>query len=285
MIAAMSQTLDSQARLATRLGLPGPRLYPGLTAGASGPVFIKRLPSADHARAEQDGLEALRGAGLVVPEVYGMAEDPGGEAWLALQGLTLHSLPAGRAEEVAAALLAWHQAAPASGYGWGRDNYIGATVQPNRGHADWADFFAGQRLAPQLAMARARLAPAASDRVESVLACLPALLAGHGPPVRLHGDLWRGNIGWTGGAVAVFDPAVYNGPAEVDLAMLQLFGEPLPGLVTAYLRLADLSGPGYFLRRRVYDLYHLLNHFNLFGASWQQGVMDCCDQLLAEVSG
>jgi fructosamine-3-kinase len=154
-------------------------------------------------------------------------------------------------------------------YGWSRDNTIGASPQFNAPCADWAEFYRERRLRPQFALARANgLAPLAAL---DAAACDAAdrLLTGHQPsPAVLHGDLWRGNIAFDrSGAPVVFDPATYHGDRETDLAMTRLFG----GFPDRFHRAYDAVLPpaaGAEERLPLYQLYHVLNHANLFGGAY-----------------
>ena len=120
------------------------------------------------------------------------------------------------------------------------------------------------------------------ERLERVMARVPAWLAGLSVrPALVHGDLWRGNVGTLAGdRPVVFDPAVYYGHAEVDLAMLSLFGRVPEAFYRAYgqnPRAADFQH-----RVRLYNLYHLLNHFNLFGGGYAGAVADSATALLRD---
>ena len=180
-----------------------------------------------------------------------------------------------------------HRAAPPRGpanqrFGWHRDNWIGGTPQANAWCDDWCEFFAERRLAPQIALAQrngfADLARAAAH----VRNALPQLLRGHAPaPSLVHGDLWSGNAATlAGGEPVVFDPAVHVADREVDLAMTELFG----GFDDAFYAAYDDAYPrpaGHALRRDVYNLYHLLNHVNLFGAAYASKTRRTLDRTLA----
>jgi len=146
-------------------------------------------------------------------------------------------------------------------FGWQRDNYIGATPQINGWSDDWKEFWRLRRLLPQLELARQR--GYRLDHAPFERAC--SLLAGHAPgPSLVHGDLWGGNAGFTANGPVLFDPAVYFGDREVDLAMTELFARFPPEFYAAYNTAFPLS-PGYETRKTLYNLYHLLNHLNLFG--------------------
>ena len=161
-------------------------------------------------------------------------------------------------------------------FGWSRDNFIGETPQKNAWHDDWPSFFAECRLAPQL-----RLAEARGYRFE--IGDVTDLLARHRPPPSLlHGDLWRGNAAFTQGAPVLFDPAVYYGDREADLAMSELFGGFAPQFYAAYQAAYPLE-PGYALRKHLYNLYHLLNHLNLFGGGYLEQVKAALGLLLRAI--
>jgi len=207
--------------------------------------------------AEADGLAALRAAGASVPEPlqHGVA---GGKAYLMLNYLELDEH--GDFSALGAMLAGTHRTA-GTRFGWHADNYIGTTLQRNAWRSDWSRFWREQRLQPQLELARRngyRL------EAEPVL----GLIEGHRPqPALVHGDLWRGNVGFTKDGPVLFDPAVYFGDREVDLAMTELFGGFPAEFYSAYREAFPLE-PGYESRKAFYNLYHLLNHLNLFGAGY-----------------
>jgi fructosamine-3-kinase len=222
------------------------------------PRFLKTNAAhyADAFAAEADGLEALRRAGMRAPAplAHGTAA---GRAYLVLEFLDL----AGRADFAALGrMLAESHRQPAARFGWRRDNYIGATPQANGWMDDWPQFWLERRLRPQLELAKRN----------GFQLDLPALtmLEKHAPePALLHGDLWSGNAGFTADGPVVFDPAVYYGDREADLAMTELFGGFPREFYDAYREVYPLP-EGYERRRHAYNLYHLLNHLNLFGAGY-----------------
>ncbi|HVN44212.1 MAG TPA: fructosamine kinase family protein [Steroidobacteraceae bacterium] len=253
---------------------------------AGGDLFVKVAASAaqDAFAAEAEGLTELRAAqALRVPRVHahGVA---GSAAFLALEWIERG--PGGEACERAlgAGLAALH-AVTARRFGWRRDNTIGATAQLNAWSADWVEFFRERRLRPQLELAaRQGFARALAERGERLLAGLPALLHGHTPRASLlHGDLWGGNwLASATGEPVLFDPALYYGDRETDLAMTQLFGGFGAAFYGAYQAVAPLPA-GAALRRDLYNLYHVLNHANLFGAGYAQQARAMIDRLLAEL--
>lgn len=234
----------------------------------AGRFFVKtgprtRQPIFD---GEAAGLAALAGADAIrVPTVaaVGVTEQ---HAFLALEWLDL--APGGRDAHLGRGLAALHACTHRS-FGWSRDNTIGSTPQENAWSTHWPAFFRDRRLAPQLRRAGIAGAPELVRQGERLLPLVDALLEGH--PVRpslLHGDLWSGNAGRLhDGTPVVFDPAVYFGDSEADLAMTELFGGFDAGFLAAYREARPLD-EGYALRRTLYNLYHVLNHFNLFGGSY-----------------
>jgi len=168
------------------------------------------------------------------------------------------------------------------GFGWHRDNTIGATPQPNDAAGDWIDFYRHRRLAFQLSLAARRgLGRRALAKGERILDRLPGFFPGYRPdPSLLHGDLWGGNYGYADGQPVLFDPAVYHGDREADLAMTELFGGFPAEFHAAYRETWPLD-PGYPVRRTLYNLYHVLNHYNLFGGGYAGQAERMLDELLA----
>lgn len=250
--------------------------------GDGGHYFVKTNVAGFAAAfaAEADGLEALIAAGMRAPKPLGHGA-AGSQAYLVMEFLDL----GGSGDWVATgrALAAIHRTS-AKQFGWHRDNYIGATPQANPGHDDWTGFWRDARLLPQLALARRNgLSAKLIDRGEHLAELLPKLLGGHSPqPSLLHGDLWSGNAAFLAdGSPALFDPAVYFGDREADLAMTELFGGFQPSFYAAYAEAWPLD-IGYAVRRELYNLYHVLNHANLFGGGYAAQAEALIGRLLAE---
>jgi fructosamine-3-kinase len=205
--------------------------------------------------AEAEGLAAMR-PHVRVPGVidHGVKD---GKAFILLEQLDLKR--GGDWSEMGRMLARLHrQQGPR--FGWARDNYIGLSPQVNGWRGDWRTFFEACRLAPQLALAR-------HNGFDLEMPSL-RLLEGHEPAASLlHGDLWSGNAGFTPEGPVVFDPAVYYGDREADLAMTELFGGFPREFYAAYQKELPLD-PGYEKRKHLYNLYHLLNHLNLFGGGY-----------------
>jgi fructosamine-3-kinase len=160
-----------------------------------------------------------------------------------------------------------HQINRKSGFGWHVNNTIGSTPQINTWEEDWASFFTHHRIGYQLELARRKGGNFA--KATALLSAIPQLLNGHQPqPSLVHGDLWGGNASFTkAGIPIIYDPATYWGDREVDLALTELFGGFPTAFYQGYNRVYPLD-PGYSQRKVVYNLYHILNHYNLFGGSY-----------------
>lgn len=248
--------------------------------------FVKTgsVAAAPMFAAEARGLQALSAAAAVpTPTVIsqGQAQNL---AFLVLQYLDLHPLdPAGGAR-LGTALAQLHRVA-ADSYGWTADNFIGATPQQNESHPSWPHFFGERRLRPQLRLALQNgmdqtLAAKAGEVIERIGGLFTDYLPA---PSLLHGDLWSGNAAQTAdGMPVIFDPACYYGDRETDLAMAELFGG-FPGSFYAAYRAAWSLDRGYERRKPLYNLYHILNHFNLFGDAYLGQAQRMIERLLAEL--
>ena len=170
-------------------------------------------------------------------------------------------------------------------HGWHRDNTIGATPQINTGSDDWIEFWRERRLRFQLRLAQSRghggRLIAAGERL---LEGLPSFFRGYSPlPSLLHGDLWSGNAGRAAeGEPVIYDPAVYYGDREADLAMTELFGGFPRSFHDAYRSEFPLDA-GYEARKHLYNLYHVLNHLNLFGGGYGAQAERMIGQMLAQL--
>lgn len=153
-------------------------------------------------------------------------------------------------------------------FGFFQNNFIGARTQDNSPTADWISFFRDRRLIPQFKAADRYFSD--SDRAlnTKLLDHLEKFLTEPEKPSLLHGDLWGGNVlADKDGKAILIDPAAYVGHAEADLAMTELFGGFPPAFYDAYKEAYKMQD-GYEDRRDLYNLYHLLNHLNMFGASY-----------------
>ena len=232
--------------------------------------------------AEQRGLAALHAAAdpadLVVPEPLALLP-VGSDAGL----LVLPWLDQGRGDQTALGrgLACLHRRSSEQGegrFGWPCDGFIGLGPQPGGWREHWGDAFVELRLQPQLQLAQAWGLSVGPE--VSWLRGLAAALSAHAPaPCLVHGDLWGGNAGvLSDGRGLILDPACWWADREVDLAMTHLFGGFGPTFYAGYEQEWPLAS-GAADRIEVYNLYHLLNHANLFGGGYQQQCRQAIRQL------
>lgn len=246
--------------------------------------FVKTNAPQSHDMfvAEAEGLrEIARSSTIRVPQPVCAGRNDEA-SWLVLEYIGFGSQRNGR--KLGEQLAAMHRVT-AGKFGWKRDNTIGATLQINTPSDDWLEFWRGRRLGFQFQLAAKNGAPRRLlAQGERLLAdCAPLFAEREIQPALLHGDLWGGNAGFDGSGVPViFDPAVYYGDRETDLAMTELFG----GFGSDFYAAYDAAYPraaGYPVRRTFYNLYHILNHFNLFGSGYAQQAAAMIDETLAEL--
>ena len=216
-----------------------------------------------------------------LPVCYGQNDQT---AWLVLEYLPLNGGGRRRAADFGKQLAAMHRTT-AKQFGWVRDNTIGQTLQINTQSSDWINFWRMQRLGFQLNLAKTNGHNGKLQKLgEQLLIDLDKFFPGAAPlPALLHGDLWNGNYAYDGsGSPVLFDPAVYYGDREADIAMTELFGGFPADFYSAYRYDYPLDS-GYNIRKLVYNLYHILNHLNLFGSSYRYQTEQTINTLLAEI--
>ena len=275
------------AAITAELGIAGeiPRPVSGGDISAAwrvGNVFVKTGPetSYDMFSAEAEGLGELASAEVVrVPGVLA-CNRVSGTAFIALEWMDLDRPTRDTEVKLGEQLAALHQSTR-DRFGWHRDNTIGLTLQPNPWSEDWIAFFREQRLGFQFTLAaRNGFAGELQSQGAQLLKRLPVFFDGYTPaPALLHGDLWGGNWASCDGAPVIFDPAVYYGDPESDLAMTKLFGGFGTAFYEAYERKSPMA-PGHHERRDLYQLYHVLNHLNLFGSAYLGRAQELINKLL-----
>ena len=253
--------------------------------GTNGECYFLKLNDARHYPmfvAEATELEVIIATNTVrVPQpiVHGIA---GEYSFLVLEYLELHSR--GNARLLGEQLAELHRC-KGKAFGFAQDNFIGTTPQSNAWTHDWVTFWREQRLGYQLQIASKNgYSNQLQSMGEKLLVVLPAFFCGYAPqPSLLHGDLWSGNHAYLAqGSPAIFDPAAYFGDRECDIAMTELFAGFHADFYTAYRGLWPLDS-GYATRRDLYNLYHILNHANLFGGGYIRQAEQMMQKLLAEV--
>lgn len=238
-----------------------------------------RLPMFEAEAQALADIAATRTVRVPAPVCCGVA---GGSAYLVLEWLDMHPLHRDAAARLGRELAALHSHTRTD-FGWRIDNTIGATPQPNSALDDWPAFWKKHRFGFQLELAARN---GYCGRLEALgnelLARCDHYFAGHHPsPSLLHGDLWSGNAAClASGEPVIFDPATYYGDREADLAMTELFGGFPREFMAAYTAEWPLAD-GYGLRGEMYNLYHLLNHLNLFGRGYLARCEAVIERLLA----
>ena len=247
--------------------------------------YFVKLNSGDKLtmfEAEHEGLHELAEAGAVrVPQplATGIAD---GQAYIVMEDLALGG--SGSQAQLGRDVAALHRHS-CERFGWSRDNTIGSTPQSNLPDDSWFNFWREQRLGAQLEMAAERGASRTLlQQGERLLQAFPGLFDGYTPASSLlHGDLWSGNAAFSqNGEPVIFDPAVYYGDREADIAMTELFGGFSGDFYAAYEEAWPLD-PGYKIRKNFYNLYHIINHFNMFGGGYGSQAEGITQRLLAEL--
>lgn len=216
-----------------------------------------------------------------VPQVinFGIAES---SSYLVLEYLELHSKA--NKTKLAEQLAKMHLYNRHEGkFGFDQDNYIGYSEQSNQWRADWIDFFQELRLGKQMEMLQSKKGSTRLiDDLTQLQQQLGKFFVDYQPkPSLVHGDLWQGNYDFTAsGEAVIYDPACYYADFEVDLAMMELFGNPGSDFFAAYHRINPIHS-GYNIRKLLYNLYHILNHANMFGGGYLDQAQNMTHRLLA----
>jgi fructosamine-3-kinase len=231
-------------------------------------VKLNQASQVEMFEAEMLGLQQMRSTQTIVlpqPICVGITHS---SAYIVLEWLNLGGAKSTAWAEMGRQLAQLHLTRGPTAFGWQRNNTIGSTPQHNAWTADWATFWAEHRIGYQLLLAEKR--GGHFPQGDRLLAAIPGLLADHDPkPSLVHGDLWSGNAAMTlAGIPVIFDPATYWGDREVDIAMTELFGSFPAEFYQGYTKVFPLD-KGYQRRKVLYNLYHILNHFNLFGGSYE----------------
>ena len=243
--------------------------------------FLKtnRAECLDTFEAEKDSLESLAASSTIrvpKPIACGIADD---RAYIILEYIQTGPPNARSWVDFGRQLAALHKTRQPY-YGWHRDNAIGSTFQSNRKSDNWIEFLRDQRLFPQIEMARKN--GFSLKGAKHLLETLPNYFENHTPwPSILHGDLWSGNAAFErNGDAFIFDPCCYFRDRETDLAFTEFFGGYHHEFYAAYQEALPLDS-GYAHRKTLYNLYHCLNHYNLFGSGYASQAQAMTNELLS----
>ncbi len=243
-------------------------------------AFLKEntISNADFFRAEAEGIDAISSTDtLRVPDIFAYGTD-GDRSFLLMEFIDRARLQKDFWEKLGTGLAMMHKADTSvyvngGRYGFGRNNYIGAGHQKNTPKNSWIEFFSECRLRPQFELAERYFDRNEIKEANWLMEHLDKFLFEPERPSLLHGDLWAGNfMSDENGNPMLIDPAVYVGCCEADIAMTELFGGFDRRFYDSY---SDTMGiePGYEERRDLYNLYHLINHLNLFGSAYFPAVL------------
>lgn len=254
-----------------------------LISGNSQSYFIKlnRASRLDMFEAEHEGLNAIyRTDTIRVPHAYLSGID-GENAYLVMEYIEWGT-GRGCAEEMGRQLSNMHRHTQ-SGFGWHRNNTIGSTPQINVPTDDWLTFWREHRLGYQTRLAANKgLDRHAIKSCEQLCDRIGDFFPRQPQASLLHGDLWSGNAACDRQSRSViFDPACYYGDRETDVAMTELFGGFDATFYASYQENWPLDD-GYKIRKILYNQYHILNHFNLFGGNYGRQASRMAEQLLSE---
>jgi fructosamine-3-kinase len=276
----IAQSTGQPFRMTDSRSVGGGCINQSYLLSGNGTYFVKLNKPAllSMFEAEALGLQEIADTqSIAIPEVicWGTTER---HSYLVLAHLDLGGAGSAASwHQMGADLAGMHRWAGSERFGWQRPNTIGSTPQINSWSQSWPDFFREQRLGYQFQLAGRGVFPQA----QQLLDCLPQLLSHQPRPSLVHGDLWSGNAGFLrDGQPVIFDPATYWGDREVDLAMTELFGGFPAAFYQGYNAVYPLD-QGYDRRKVVYNLYHLLNHYNLFGGSYQGQANHNIEQAIA----
>ncbi|KZL50775.1 hypothetical protein A2T98_05710 [Nodularia spumigena CENA596] len=278
----ISQVTGERFQTQHKRGVSGGCINQGYAVADGNLTYFVKLNQASQVamfEAEALGLKEMLATNTILvpkPICWGTA---GNSSYIVLEWLEMGGSNSKSCQEMGRKLAQMHKATSNKGFGWQINNTIGSTPQINTWTADWAEFYTQHRLNYQFQLARRR--GGSFLKQEQLLAAIPELLANHQvQPSLVHGDLWGGNAGYTvSGEPVIFDPATYFGDREVDIAMTELFGGFSAGFYQGYHEVFPLNA-GYEQRKTLYNLYHILNHFNLFGGGYASQANGMIEKIL-----
>jgi fructosamine-3-kinase len=282
--AQISQVTGQRFEVSDRRSVGGGCINSGHSVSDGNRTYFVKLNQATQVamfEAEAAGLRAMQATQTIrvpTPICYGTV---GSDSYIVLEWIELGQGGSRPWREMGQQLAAMHRASHQS-FGWEQNNTIGSTPQINTWTKSWTEFWVDCRINYQLRLASRK--GGQFPRHGNLLAAIPKLLAGYTPqPSLVHGDLWSGNAAIArSGKPVIFDPATYYGDREVDLAMTELFGSFPAEFYRGYNETWALDA-GYKQRKTLYNLYHILNHFNLFGGGYESQANRMIEQILGWV--
>ena len=267
---AITQATEKTFAIADTRSVSGGCINQGYKISGNGTEYFVKLNDASQVEmfaAEALGLKQMYDTQTITvpqPICWGTAEN---SSYIVLQWLDLGAGNSQSWIEMGRQLAAMHRQGTSDRFGWERNNTIGSTPQINTWTDNWADFFAEHRIGYQLKLAKRR--GGSFPDTNKVVHAVRDKLADRQPEASIvHGDLWSGNAAIASdGAPVILDPATYYGDRETDIAMTELFGGFPAAFYRGYNEAWQLDS-AYQQRKSIYNLYHVLNHFNLFGGGY-----------------
>jgi fructosamine-3-kinase len=268
--AQISQATGEKFQTQQRKSVSGGCINQGYSLSNGNKKYFVKLNQASQVamfEAEALGVKQMYNTNTIrvpKPVCYGVA---GNSCYIVLEWLDMGRGDTKASEEMGRKLAQMHKKSLNEKFGWDINNTIGSTPQINTWADDWVEFWTKHRLGYQFELGKRR--GGSFPQADDLLNAIPELLAGHEVhPSLVHGDLWGGNAGFTvEGEPIIFDPATYFGDREVDIAMTEVFGGFPAAFYQGYNEAFPLDN-GYEKRKTLYNLYHILNHFNLFGGGY-----------------
>lgn len=278
----ISQVTGQKFQTQQHLSVSGGCINQGYAVSDGKLTYFVKLNQASQVtmfEAEMLGLQQMHHTNTILvpqPLCWGTASN---SSYIVLEWLEMRDSDSKSWQEMGRKLAAMHKVTSQNGFGWDMNNTIGSTPQINTWTDNWAEFYTKHRLGYQFQLATRR--GGSFPLQDKLLAAIPELLADHHlQPSLVHGDLWGGNAGCTvDGEPVIFDPATYFGDREVDIAMTELFGGFPPTFYQGYKEVFPLNS-GYENRKTLYNLYHVLNHFNLFGGGYAAQANQMIERIL-----
>lgn len=284
---AISDATQNSFTVTEKSSVSGGCINNAFTVQGENDSFFVKLNDADLLdmfEAEFEGLsEIVQSNTISVPEPIcnGVAED---SAFIVLENLSIGPSNQASMATLGKQLAEMHHTQQ-SHYGWSRDNTIGSTPQVNSPLNDWLEFWQTNRLGFQLELAGLNgYRGSLQKKGDKLMEKMPGLFPDGNPKASLlHGDLWSGNMAiLDSGSPVIFDPAVYYGDRETDIAMTELFGGFSENFYLSYNEHYPLDS-NYLIRKTFYNTYHILNHLNLFGGGYGQQAESMMDKVLSEL--
>ena len=280
---AITQKTGQDFAIANTSSVGGGCINQGYKISGNGTEYFVKLNDASQVEmfaAEALGLKQMYATQTITvpqPICWGTAES---SSYIVLEWLGLGRGNSQSWGAMGRQLAQMHRKGKKDRFGWSQNNTIGSTPQINDWMDNWADFFAEQRIGYQLKLAKRR--GGSFPDIGKVVDAVRSRLADRQPQASLlHGDLWSGNAAiTTDGAPVILDPATYYGDREADLAMTELFGGFPTAFYNGYNEAWQLDS-GYQQRKKIYNLYHVLNHFNIFGGGYASQAQRTIDGILS----